>query len=209
MNDIDNWYFPRLYYSRTFQQGEVKVLFVFIDTWELVGGNAEVNGDVQTIVDAQQLRWMKDVLKTNEYDYKIVVGHYPIRSARRETIGLVKDLLPVLVANDVDAYIFGHDHVGQHLQRDGINYFGSGIGGRMFKGKLHYVDGLKWHKQSTLGFLSLVLTKSQMTVNMHDVHGNEESIAYTVSIPNQRNDEENAVQIELAVRLRSSLLGDW
>lgn len=102
------WYLPRPFYSQTFEVNKLRVLFVFIDTWDLVGGEAEVNGKDQRIKDEQQMRWIKDVLRTEDVDFKVVVGHYPIRSARRGTPGLIKDLLPVLLENNVDAYVFGY-----------------------------------------------------------------------------------------------------
>ena len=103
------WHFPNLYYSRIFQHGKLKVLVAFIDTWELVGGEAEKNGDEQTIVDEAQMNWLTQVLSDNHtiVDFKIVVGHYPIRSAHRNTPGLVKGLLPVLKKLNVDLYLHG------------------------------------------------------------------------------------------------------
>jgi hypothetical protein len=101
------WYFPSLYYSRIFHQGDVKILIAFIDTWELVGGEAEVNGGEQEIVDHMQMAWLAEVLSNDDVDYKIVVGHYPIRSAHRDTPGLVRGLLPLLKAKQVDLYLHG------------------------------------------------------------------------------------------------------
>ena len=101
------WYFPSLYYTRVFSKGEISVLFVFIDTWELVGGESWVHGAHQHVVDSQQLEWLKTVLNATEYTFKVVVGHYPIHSVREDTPGLVKDLLPILVSNQVDLYLHG------------------------------------------------------------------------------------------------------
>jgi hypothetical protein len=102
------WYFPSRYYSRIFTEGDLKVLFVFIDTWDLIGGEAYINPQQQTVVDKAQLSWIEQTLKQgSNIDFKFVVGHYPIRSMRLETAALVNDLLPILMEAKVDGYIFG------------------------------------------------------------------------------------------------------
>ena len=49
--------------------------------------------------------------------WKIVVGHHAIRSAGHhgDTQELVKQLLPILQANNVDLYMNGHDHCLEHI----------------------------------------------------------------------------------------------
>jgi hypothetical protein len=96
-----------LYYSRVFTVGSIKILFAFVDTWELVGGEADVKGESQRVIDQAQMEWLSQTLSQEGFTYKVVVGHYPVRSVSRDTPGLVHDLLPLLEAKQVDLYLFG------------------------------------------------------------------------------------------------------
>uniref|UniRef100_A0A7S4DUT7 Calcineurin-like phosphoesterase domain-containing protein n=1 Tax=Lotharella globosa TaxID=91324 RepID=A0A7S4DUT7_9EUKA len=63
-----------------------------------------------------------------------------------------------MVRFGVNAYINGHDHAMQHLSKDGVQYFGNGVGGfdlhPIDKKRMWPNDGeeLRWASNSRHGF---------------------------------------------------------
>ncbi|KAH0990870.1 hypothetical protein GBA52_002353 [Prunus armeniaca] len=60
---------------------------------------------------------LDSALKESTAKWKIVIGHHTIRSAgyHGETKELVTQLLPILLENNVDLYMNGHDHCLEHI----------------------------------------------------------------------------------------------
>ncbi|XP_028767086.1 purple acid phosphatase 3 [Neltuma alba] len=122
------------------------------------------------------LEEVDSALKNSKATWKLVIGHHTIKSAGHHgnTQELEAQLVPILEANDVDAYINGHDHCLEHIidSESGIQYLTSGGGSKAWRGdvgpwntkelKLYY-DGQ--------GFLSVHLTQSQAYFVFYDVFG--------------------------------------
>lgn len=60
---------------------------------------------------------LEEALRKSSAKWKIVIGHHAIRSAGHhgDTPELVRHLLPILKAHNVDMYMNGHDHCLQHI----------------------------------------------------------------------------------------------
>lgn len=116
-----NWVFPAPYYSYT--AGPIQ--FFAIDTIRL---------------SDDQLQWLDTELGRSKARWKVVYGHYPIRTytfeAKLESNDeLVTRLLPVLKKNGADVSIGGHNHELQELEPDGsLHFFVSGGGGATSSG---------------------------------------------------------------------------
>ena len=107
-----SWRMPSPYY--TFTAGQVQ--FFALDTNE--------------ISDAQ-LAWLDGEIKKSTSKWKIVYGHHPIYSdgEHGDSAVLAEKLLPLL-RNRVDVYLAGHDHILDHLKREGgVEFFVSGGAG--------------------------------------------------------------------------------
>ena len=70
---------------------------------------------------------LRSVLGTDKSDWRIVFGHHPCFSGGRHSPDkeLIKEILPIMRAGDVDIYMAGHDHNMQHWrdeQSDMGNY---------------------------------------------------------------------------------------
>ncbi|WVZ26614.1 hypothetical protein V8G54_005158 [Vigna mungo] len=108
---------------------------------------------------------LKDVdlaLRESNAKWKIVVGHHTIRSAVQhgDTAELVKQLLPILQANNIDIFINGHDHCLQH-----ISSIDRGVVNRWKEEEMKlYYDGQ--------GFMSVQLTQNEIYIVFYDVFGN-------------------------------------
>ena len=57
-----------------------------------------------------------------------------------------------LYAGGVDMYFNGHDHILQHIVRDGIHYIGSGAGARVHHMANRFYEGLKYAHVSHFGY---------------------------------------------------------
>lgn len=73
---------------------------------------------------------VEGMLAASTAAWLVVAGHFPVYSVadHGDTPYLVERLAPLLRKYGVAAYFNGHDHVLQHIERDGVSYFTSGHG---------------------------------------------------------------------------------
>ncbi|KAG1366331.1 purple acid phosphatase 17 [Cocos nucifera] len=121
------------------------------------------------------LKDLEKALKESSATWKIVVGHHAIRSVSEhgDTEELLKLLLPILKANEVDLYINGHDHCLEHISsRDSpLQYLTSGGGSKAWRGVFTpNADKVQFFHDGQ-GFMSLQLTKTNADVVFYDVFG--------------------------------------
>ncbi|XP_062118076.1 purple acid phosphatase 3-like [Humulus lupulus] len=116
--------------------------------------------------------------------WKFVIGHHGIRSAGHhgDTKELVKQLLPILEANEVDLYINGHDHCLQHISSttSQIQFLTSGGGSKAWKGDFtaNSQDGMRFYYDGQ-GFISVQLTPTDAVVAFHNIFGR---VMHTLSL---------------------------
>ncbi|KAK6249844.1 Calcineurin-like phosphoesterase domain [Theobroma cacao] len=124
-------------------------------------------------------RVLKDVesaLRESVANWKIVIGHHPIRSMGHhgDTKELIMQFLPILEANNVDMYINGHDHCLEHISSitSPLQFLTSGGGSKAWKGDFHYLDRdeMKFYYDGQ-GFMSVELTQTNGRIAFHDVLG--------------------------------------
>ncbi len=119
------WVMPNRYYAleKDVDEGDEKILFVFIDTAPLID---KYRRDTEDYPDAgrqpiePQLKWLEDTLAASKAKWKVVFGHHPIFADtdknESERTDLQKRVKPLLDKYGVDAYICGHIHNFQHIQ---------------------------------------------------------------------------------------------
>jgi tartrate-resistant acid phosphatase type 5 len=136
----DRWRMPHFWHDRVFRQpGLPAVHMFFIDTVAWKGRNALTWGMFadkpdEARQDAQR-QWLADALKRSDAPVKIVIGHHGIYSVgkhggRRR----MADLDDMLHANNVTAYVHGHDHCMFHITQGPMHYLCSGAGSEMRSG---------------------------------------------------------------------------
>ncbi|XP_061373842.1 purple acid phosphatase 8-like isoform X2 [Gastrolobium bilobum] len=122
---------------------------------------------------------LKDVdsaLAQSKAKWKIVVGHHTIKSPGHHgnTQELEEQLVPILKANKVTAYINGHDHCVEHIidTESGIHYLTSGGGSKAWRGdvKPWNPEELKLYYDGQ-GFMSVQITKTNVDIVFYDVFG--------------------------------------
>eukprot|EP00850_Spirogloea_muscicola_P016609 SM000136S00155 [mRNA] locus=s136:33347:36899:+ [translate_table: standard] len=142
----NKWRMPSNYYMRTVSLDDGHHLDIFVtDSVGLEGAYASSPEERRFSADYNltavsreeglaQLKWLENALESSSATWKLVIGHRPIITcALRERfpaeLKMAEQIKALLEHHQVDAYIHGHDHVGQHLQAGGVSYIGNGVGG--------------------------------------------------------------------------------
>ena len=126
---------------------------------------------------SELLKDVEKALTESTAKWKIVVGHHAIKSVGHhgDTQELVKHLLPILQANDVDLYMNGHDHCLEHITdtKSGIQFLTSGAGSKAWRGDLKSTnrEDVKFFYDGQ-GFMSVQLTQTDAEIAFHDISGN-------------------------------------
>ena len=88
-------------------------------------------------LDPAQLSWLKSELSSSGTAWKICYMHHPLYTSGRYRFAaraLRLALEPLLVAEDVDVVLAGHEHFYERIRpQHGISYFISGAGGALRK----------------------------------------------------------------------------
>jgi len=136
--------------------------------------------------DDVQLKWIDEVLTNSTADWKFVFGHFPVHSCsvheHGDTPSLIKYLEPILQKHNSTgniAYFSGHDHILQHIEQNGVNFFGSGAGAREHTEINDKYVGLQATQLGTYGFMHHTLSKKEFTTNFINPSGN---VTYTVTL---------------------------
>jgi len=122
------WSLPHLWYDFVETRGDFSAHFIIIDTESFTKAIERNNY-------TEMIPWFETVLHESTADWKFVVGHRHIFSAGDHgpvTSSLYNAFVGLMEANNVDAYICGHDHNVQHIQHEsgvGMDYIVSGNGG--------------------------------------------------------------------------------
>ena len=120
---------------------------------------------------AAQLAWLDQALAASTAGWKLVVGHHTIRSGgsgHGETPELVALILPILRKHGVQAYINGHDHDLQHIERDGLHYILCGAGSEVRPVKP--VEGTRFCAARS-GFAVISINGDRLSVEFRDYAG--------------------------------------
>ncbi|KAF2317586.1 hypothetical protein GH714_024979 [Hevea brasiliensis] len=158
--------------------------------WYSVLGNHDYRGNAEAQLSPHlrnlDSRWLclrsfivdaELALRESYAKWKIVIGHHAIRSIGHhgDTQELVDKLLPVLMANNVDFYMNGHDHCLEHISdtKSPIQFLTSGAGSKAWRGDLKELnrEGLKFFYDGQ-GFMSVQLTQTEAEIAFYDVFGN-------------------------------------
>ncbi|MDB6057706.1 MAG: acid phosphatase [Verrucomicrobiales bacterium] len=173
-NPKSRWQMDGHYYKRTFSIDSVQADFFLIDS-ALWDGDSHIDKYSDKKMAEKQLAWLREQLSTSTARWKIVAAHHPIFSNGGHghdgnILAMRKKLLPLFNQYKVDAYITGHDHDLQRNEpRDSQTQFLiSGADGKLRPQK--YKDYGPFY-QSTLGFLSIELTPTEMRGKFLDANG--------------------------------------
>lgn len=159
------WRMPYRYY--TYVAGPVR--FYALDTDEGTTGFWHFGKSWSR----EQADWLEASLKQKpDTKWRVVYGHHPVYSdgGHGDTRRMVKQLLPMLKAHRVDAYLAGHDHDMQYFIEHGIHFVIAGGGGK----DLRSVTAKRARfAKSTHGFLDLRADRSKLTLSLRNASAAE------------------------------------
>lgn len=137
-------------------------------------------------------RLLSDAREKNP-SWLFVAGHYPIYSAgsHGDTSELLYYLLPLLKTYKVDAYFCGHDHISEHLEKDGIHFFVVGAGSMTDNIEQESNANLLWYGVKYSAFASMAVSNSMMNITYIDLNG---TVRYNYTIEREGSTfEENTI----------------
>lgn len=129
------WRLPARYYTYAEKTpAGVSVQFFVLDTSPFhTGLHKGAHSDVAKQDTVAQLAWLERELAASKADWKVLVGHHPMRTGgvRRDMKETSLDavLSPVMKKHGVKIYFCGHEHDAQHIEFDGLHHFVLGNGG--------------------------------------------------------------------------------
>ena len=172
----NQWNMPGRFYSINRKiSADIAALFLFTDTSPFVTEyyNPVLSmADLRTQDTSAQTRWIESTLNSSKEAWKIVIGHHPIYSGgtHGNTPELIQRLKPILVKNNVDLYLAGHDHHLEEAKQPGekLYYFVSGGG---FENRSITPTSNTIFAKSTTGFLIITLYSNKGLIYFYDKEG--------------------------------------
>jgi predicted phosphohydrolase len=196
----DRWYFPSFYYTFEKSYGKGTVEFFMLDTVPLYYNEGELKRTFGiTGKDTAQIKWLEAQLKASKADWKIVMGHHQIYMNHGSQAYMAQHLVPLFKKYKVSAYINGHIHCVEHIEKNGIHYITQG--NAAFQGptasgvskdrKAHFLYPTKGqyhsstcHNQGCLGF-SIVDVKDSKHASVY-YYNKAGHLLKTVAITNRK-----------------------
>lgn len=183
----ERWKFPSRYYSQIQKVNDsTEILFVHIDTTPLLSSywkDQERYNLTDNEKPAIQYRWIDSVLASSDAEWKFVVGHHPIFSGargRKDPTDLIDNLLPLLEKYNVQIYFCGHDHIFQHVVKNGRDFFTCGSGSTFREPDVR--EGVKTQIGSP-GFISATVKEKNVKLKYIDDKG---ETLYSIEIPSSQ-----------------------
>lgn len=173
------WNMPSRYYAKSFEESGVKLLLVMIDTPPLIDKyhiEKETYPDASKQDMAAQLKWLDKTLSAADADWVIVAGHHPIYAYTTKSVQERTDMQnrvdPILRKHSVDAYLCGHIHSFQHIQKEGskVDYIVNTAGS--LARDVEAIEGTQFCA-GVEGFSVLSMSATSLIINFYDFRGKE------------------------------------
>ncbi len=177
------WRMPSRYYSvkKEIAPG-VSAEFLIIDTSPFI---KEYRKDldkyhVAGTDTAKQRRWIDSTLKVSKAKWKFIVGHHNVYSGGKRTVleDMEQLLVPTMKKYGVTAYICGHEHHLEHIQKEagGPHFFISGAGAEANSAEA--IPGTKFVNAGP-GFMAMSLAADSLMVQVVNEKG---ALLYRASV---------------------------
>jgi tartrate-resistant acid phosphatase type 5 len=181
------WRMPARYYTQSMitPDGAAVDLF-FLDTTPLISGYRNrkedaLRANALSQDDAAQLRWLEGALAASKAPWKLAFGHHPVFSGGEhgDSKDLVAKLRPMLEKYGVQAYVCGHDHDLQHIDR-GVAYVCTGAGATTRRAGSTLGTTFA---SDVAGFTAYRLTAERLTIDFIDHKG---AVMHSTDVPRRR-----------------------
>lgn len=190
------WNMPERYYSEVFTlENGKKLLLVVMDTNPFIDGYQKSNkySDLAEQDTAKQMQWLEETLgqKTDDIQWKIVVGHHPMysggkRKNNKDTQGFEQKFAAFFDRHKVDAYICGHEHDLQIIKPKNryTTQFLSGAASEVRP------SGTMEHTifaAAEPGFMTFSIAANELTVQVVKAKDDKAEVIYTHTIKQKNN----------------------
>lgn len=148
----------------------IYILYIYLLSENILRGISEETQAARIKNQLYHINAMLEEAVQEKHTFLLVVGHYPVHSSGNhgDTVELLSYLLPLLEFHKVDAYICGHDHISEHLQYNGIEYFVVGAGSMTDNLKVDSQASLLWYGVGYSAYASVQVTSSELTITYLD-----------------------------------------
>jgi tartrate-resistant acid phosphatase type 5 len=179
----DRWYMPGYYFSKDYKGVDFSMRLLFMDTNPFIDkyyAEGKFKSKVVLQDTTAELSRMDSLFNSEEFTWKMVVGHHPVYSgeSRGSELGSMQQhIMPHLYKNNVDVYFAGHEHVIRHLKKEGPTHFmTSGAGSKTVAA--HDIPDTRF-VSGTTAFLLVSVTSDSLYFQSINYKG---EIEYRVSI---------------------------
>jgi tartrate-resistant acid phosphatase type 5 len=119
----------------------------------------------------EQLAWLDRELGRSRADWRVVVGHHPVRSygSHGAAAEIAKPLQPILERHRVALYMNGHEHDLQHIVTNGVHYVTSGAGS--LTRRTRSGADTQYALGEVPGFAAVTVTRDTLALSFVDVDG--------------------------------------
>ena len=184
-DDNGEWQFPAAYYTVKYNiPGGGFVQVIVVDTTTLAPSTTSftssqggISTETQAMRIMEQLEGLLDIFQAtlrNPPTWLLVMGHYQMFSygSKGDNAELLTYLLPLLSHYGVHAYFCGHDHINEHLQHNGIEYFiaGASTMTSTLSSSPSSLATLKWAGESFAAFTRVTATAEKLSVDFLNVN---------------------------------------
>lgn len=133
------------------------------------------NSDLE--INSKQYLWLKNELKINKSDFKVLIFHHPILSVGRHggSSSLESSLTPLIKKYSIQLVFNGHDHAYQRFLKDGVNYIVTGGGGAPLYNKVNNSNAEKYLKKylKTYHYCLLNSKNKELEIIVYDINNNK------------------------------------
>ena len=181
-----NWFLPARYYDRKIYLDKTNYIhLICLDTFEIAQHESikcsietgmkfdTISWYIKNFNKKQQLNWLNETLKQSTGKWKIVFGHYPIfsnGSCHGNCREMIQDVLPILVRNNANIYLSGHDHNICYSQFKNLHLIVSGNG--CYSSQIRK-DNFFYNLSSKSGVCYLSFKPDQLEFGFNDLNGNK------------------------------------
>ena len=132
------------------------------------------NSDLE--INSKQYLWLKNELKNNKSDFKVLIFHHPILSISRHGSysSLEKSLTTLIQKYSIQLIFNGHDHAYQRFLKNRVNYIVTGGGGAPLYGKIDNPKDEKYLKKylKTYHYCLLNSKNKELNISVYDINNN-------------------------------------
>jgi hypothetical protein len=207
-------YYPVMGNHDWLGNGQAQIDFASVDSrWKMAGGYYRfekfVIENLHACVwfidtnnfDYVQSAWLDtSIAHSDNCDWKIVAGHYPVFTAGEYfdsdvVLKFRNAILPTLHKHKIDLYISAHEHQSQILKDETTTYLISGATSDMRGINIHGHELLLWINSSEVSFLDIVISHNFIDLKFQKSYGGRNAAPICSATISKSGDSVNILEL--------------